>query len=190
MPAVEGDFGNASLAVRPEASLRVEFARERQQRAFHRIASHSPAVVLPVQDGLVAQGGSMRQLSERWVGCNRYGVDLDHHHAFGCVACALDDVELAWRDDGGCNHLFAGQSTRFIRANYGDRAERLDCRQPADDGIASGHRLHSDRERDGKRRRKAFGNGGDRQADNSHEGFHKGQMRDRSTEGQQEPSEE
>ncbi len=72
---------------------------------------------------------------------------------------------------GSHRHLVAGQRPGLVGADDRHRAEGLDRRQLADDGVAPRHALHADRQGDGHDSRQAFGDRRDRQADHDHEGF-------------------
>jgi hypothetical protein len=61
-----------------------------------------------------------------------------------------------------------------VRADDGDRSERLDGRQPAYDGVAGGHALNPEGERDGEDRRQFLRNRRDRQADRGEEHLARG----------------
>ena len=67
------------------------------------------------------------------------------------------------------HHLVAGQRAGLVGADHRDRAQRLDRRQAADDGVAPRHGLHADRQRDRQHRRQALGDRCDREADDRHE---------------------
>ena len=75
------------------------------------------------------------------------------------VERVVGDVERRHR------HAVLRQRAGLVRADDGDRAERLDGRQLADQRLALEHALRAQRERDGDHRGQRLGHGGHRQAD-------------------------
>ncbi len=66
-------------------------------------------------------------------------------------------------------HQVLGQGSGLVAADDGDRAERLDRRQAANQGILSGHALGAHGQRDRDHGRQSFGYGGHGQADRGQE---------------------
>jgi hypothetical protein len=66
-------------------------------------------------------------------------------------------------------HFIARERAGLVGTDHRDRAERLDGVELAGDGVAPGHALHAERQRDGENGRQAFGNRGDGETDGGEE---------------------
>jgi hypothetical protein len=97
-----------------------------------------------------------------------HGSSVDQDIAAGSIAQARHAIDALRR------HLVAGQRARLVRADDGDRAEGLDGRQPPYDGVASGHALDPEGDRDGEDRRQFLRNRRHRQADRGEEHLARG----------------
>ncbi len=87
----------------------------------------------------------------------------------GLVAPTRDGEDRVAQRDPLDGHLVPGQRARLVRADDADRAQRLDRRQAADDGVARCHAAHADGERYGHHGGQPLGNGGHGEAYAGHE---------------------
>ena len=97
------------------------------------------------------------------------GLALEGDLALGLIAGAADVVSAATGDDEACGHLVLRERAGLVGADHGDGTECLDRGELAGDGVAMGHALHAERERDGEDGGQAFGDGRDREADRGEE---------------------
>ena len=139
------------------------------QRAFHRIALDDPTLAGPAQVRVVAQERRTQEFLEDGFSVRGDVGTLGAERAAGLIADPGYLVVTVGRGDRAHGHLVPGERAGLVGADDRDRAQRLDRRQAAHDGVAPRHPLHADSERDGKDRRQAFGDRRHRQADHGHE---------------------
>jgi hypothetical protein len=168
---LEGNRVDPRRRSRLRGALHAELVRERIEGALGRVALDFPSLAVLEDLGVVAQeadAAHQRQHLRR--GADRVPAFPDL--AFGRVAVAGHLVGRIGRHDGSRHHLHQGQRARLVRADARDGAQRLHGRQPANDGVALGHALHADRERDGDERRQPFRDDGDGDAHDRLEQLH------------------
>ena len=186
MARVEGD----DIGARPGQSLRplidTGLAGEREQRPLHRVALDRPVAFTPVQRGVAAQRGRAGKFRQQWVRIDIDAVTREHDLPLRRVTHARKREIAGARDHRRHRHLVARQGAGLVGADHRYRTQGLDGGQAAHHGIATRHRVHADRERDGQHSRQPFGNRGHRQPDHHHEHDRKLVVRHESAERQQE----
>jgi hypothetical protein len=162
---LEGDHVVAGIELAD--LLRIESALERRddQRALGGISLQHPFAVAVMDLGVVAQQDAPQGLGEHRVLVRAHVLPLQREAPVGRVADAAHLEFGIGGDDGLHRHLVAGERAGLVGADGGDRAQGLHRRQAADDGVARGHALHADGERDGHDGGQALGDGGHGEAD-------------------------
>jgi hypothetical protein len=144
-------------SIRGASGLAVEayFGRERVEGALGWVALDLPGAVLLEQLRVVAQrGDAAHQREHRFAAGDVRAVLRD---LAGRRIAVSADLILGFGGDGGHHHhLHQSQRAGLVGADARDRAQRLDRRQLADDGVALRHALHADRQGDGDDRRQAL----------------------------------
>ena len=85
----------------------------------------------------------------------------------------------------GGHHLVAGQGACLVGADHRYRAQGLDRREAANDGVPARHGLHTHRESDCQHRGQTLWNGCNRQAHHRHEHVAKREVTHEVAEGKQ-----
>jgi hypothetical protein len=140
-----------------------ELGRERVERALGRIALDSPGTLLLEQLRVIAQHGHAAHECQHRLVVD--GLVLLPDLAFGRIAVAGDLVRRFGGDGGHHHHFHERERAGLVGADARYRPQGFDRRQLADDGVALGHALHADRERDRDDRRQALRNHRHRNAD-------------------------
>ena len=133
-----------------------ELGRERVEGALGRIALDRPDALALEQLRIVAEQRHAAQQLEHRILARGRAVLLDL--ALGRVAVAGDLVSCLGGGGRHDHHLHQGQRAGLVGADARHRAEGLHRGQAPDDGVALGHPLHADRERDRDDRRQALRN--------------------------------
>src|SRR5262245_21186524 len=132
-----------------------ELGCERIERSLGGIALYLPDPFLLEQLSIVAEHGNASHQPEHQVLLvYRFPVLFDL--AFGGVAVAGD---LVLRFGGGGrhhHHFHQGQGAALVGTDARHRTEGFDGREAPDNGVALGHALHADRQRDRDERRQPF----------------------------------
>ena len=150
--------------------VHAELGRERIERPLGRIAFHFPGAILLEQLRVVAEHGDAPHEVEHRFLARGLSVLLDL--ALRRIAVTGDLVRRLGGDGGDHHHFHERQRAGLVGADARYRPERLHRRQPPDDGVALGHALHADRERDGDDRRQALRDHRNRDADHRLEQLH------------------
>jgi len=148
------------------------------QGTLHWIAFDLPAIRMVVQSRIVAEGGCTGQLDQQSMLGEVHGRIANANASLGRVTVAGYRIDMMRRCNGRHGHFVARERSRFVGANNRNRSQCLDRGQTAHDGVASRHRLNTDRQRDRQDSRKSLGYRGHRQGDHSHEKFGERQMAD------------
>ena len=98
-------------------------------------------------------------------GVLRRGLPVFLDLALGRIAVAGDLIRRLGGHGRHHHHLHQRQRAGLVGADARYRAERFHRREPPDDGIALGHALHADRQRDRDERRQALRDDRHRDAD-------------------------
>ena len=160
--------------------LDVGLARGDDQGPFGRVADDLPdAVVLGIGRNLrrVAPRGDLQRPHQvgpllrvdRFANAVRLPFDAKVEGAARLVARSADVIVGARGDDLAHGHLVAGQRAGLVGADDRDRAQRLDARQPAHQGVAPHQALQADRQHQRHDGGKAFRHRGHGQADRQQE---------------------
>ncbi|MNV45149.1 hypothetical protein D3C71_1369350 [compost metagenome] len=102
------------------------------------------------QRGVVAQRAGACQFLQHAMVRRIHGRAVKQDASFGFVAHAVQRQDVMRRQDGGHDHFIAGQSAGLVGADDGHGAYRFNGGQAPHDGVALGHCLHADGQRDGQ----------------------------------------
>ena len=149
------------------------FQGQGEQCALGGVAGQHPAAVAFMQRRIVAQQGGAGDAGQGGVVVQRHivccAVAAAVQPAFGAVAAAADFVHLVGRDHALHRHFVAGEGAGFVRADDGDRAQRLHRRELANDGLVLRHAPHAQRQGDGHQGGQPLGDGRGGQGHGHHE---------------------
>jgi hypothetical protein len=165
----EGDGVEPRQIARLVVGIEVGLAAEDDQSGLHRVAFRDPVVAVAPDGGVVAEHPDAQDLAQVIPVGGLEAAAVGAEAALGGVADPLDLDHVVGEADGAHGHLVAGQRAGLVGADRRDRAQRLDGRQAADDGVAPCHALDPDGEGDGHHRGEALGDGGDRDGDGGEE---------------------
>lgn len=133
---------------------------QRHQSTLHGVAFDRPDLAFGMSDmGVVAKRrtcGEVQQLRMQ----RRLGLlALQAETPLGRIALAIYVEAGPGQHHGTHAHFIARQSAGLVGADDGDRAQCLHRRQIAHDGIACGHALHANGQRNRHDHGQAFGDG-------------------------------
>ncbi len=151
--------------------LEAGLGSKRDERALHRVAMDRPRLAVLAEMGVVAQepGAYERQC--------RGTAHLVARIAGKCqltarrVAGTARDNDAVRGDEPFRRHLVARERAGLVRADDRCRTQRLDRGEAADHGIAGGHALHANRERDRDDGRQPLRDDADRKRDDRDKGI-------------------
>ena len=182
---LEGDQVRARVALGDGLQIEPGLDGRHQQRALHRVPVHPQGLaVFPLQRGIVAQGHGTQGLGQPRILLGPHRLPLVREGTVGIVAGAGQRQHPRTRVHRGHGHRVAGQGAGLVRADHADGAQGLHRGQPADDGVAPGHALHADGQRDGHDRRQALRDRGHGQTHRGQEHLRRGVIAHQDAEGE------
>ena len=164
VPGIERDLVDPRELRPSRLHVVARLGAEHDEGTFHRVALDHPVRRRGDADCASLQSSAAKAISPRIGSTGRLDGTLRR------VADAMDGELPVGRDHRLHGHLVAGQRAGLVRADGGDRAQGLDRRQAADDGVPGRHAPDADRQGDGHHGGQAFRDHRYREPDHGHEG--------------------